>query len=316
MDLKQLRLFVDVAELGSFAKASEVLDIAQPTLSRQVRALELELRASLFHRNGRGVLLTTEGARFVELARGVLHAADAAVQVLHDGDRRRRGKVVCGLTPSIAGVMLAELVRRFHKQLPGAQLVIADSWSVTQSDQLRGSRLDFAIAHRPPALPRDLVFETLSTEDICLLSADTIVRDDSIALSDLAGLPLALPSRLHTVRRELERVAAHAGVSLNIVLEGGPMEGLQQLVAEGSAHTIATRFALLSRRCPPNIRARRIRSPALTTEFCLATPPTDGMSPLQREAADIARQIFSELAASAPPAWALSKTANLNVPVS
>ena len=121
MELKQLRYFVDVAELGSFAKAAEVLDVAQPTLSRQVRALELELRASLFHRNGRGVLLTPEGARFVDRARGVLQAADAAVQVLQEGDRRLRGKVVCGLTPSIAGLMLPELVRRFRERLPSAQ---------------------------------------------------------------------------------------------------------------------------------------------------------------------------------------------------
>lgn len=308
MDLKQLRSFVDVAELGSFAKASEVLDVAQPTLSRQVRALELELHASLFHRNGRGVLLTPEGARFAEHARAVLHAAEAAVQDLHEGDRRRRGTVVCGLTPSIAGVMLPELVRRFRDHLPAAQLVIADRWSVTQSDHMRGSRLDFAIAHRPPTVPRDLEFETLGSEDICLLSAGSTTAEETVSLKELAGLPLALPSRQHTVRRELERVAARSGVVLNVVLEGGAMEGLLQLVADGVAYTIATRFALLTRGCPPNIRARRIRSPALTTEFCLATPPTNTVSPLQREAADIARDIFVAISSREPAAWLLAKS--------
>ncbi len=303
MDLKQLRYFVDVAELGSFARASEVLDVAQPTLSRQVRALELELRASLFHRNGRGVLLTSEGARFVDHARGVLHAAEAAVQVLREGDRRLRGRIVCGLTPSIASVMLPELVRRFRERLPAAQLVIAERWSVTQSDQLRASRFDFAIAHRPSMLPRDLEFETLSREDILLLSSHSAPAEETVSLKALAGLPLALPSPLHTVRRELEGLAARAGVSLNIVLEGGAMEGLQQLVAEGVAHTIATRFALLTRGCPPDLRARRIYPPALTTEFGLATPPAGSMSPLQRAAADIARSIFAEIASSKPPAW-------------
>ena len=54
MNLRQLEYFVQVAELGSFSKAAVVLDVAQPALSRQVRALEAELRQELFLRNGRG----------------------------------------------------------------------------------------------------------------------------------------------------------------------------------------------------------------------------------------------------------------------
>ena len=61
MDLKQLEYFVRVAELGSFTRASSVLDIAQPALSRQVRLLEVELRQNLLLRNGRGVTTTEAG---------------------------------------------------------------------------------------------------------------------------------------------------------------------------------------------------------------------------------------------------------------
>ena len=65
MDLKQIEYFVHVAELGSFSKAAVVLDIAQPALSRQVRALETELREVLLLRNGRGVKLTDAGQRLL-----------------------------------------------------------------------------------------------------------------------------------------------------------------------------------------------------------------------------------------------------------
>ena len=61
MNFKQLEYFVHVAELGSFSKAALVLDIAQPALSRQVRALETALRETLLLRNGRGVVLTEAG---------------------------------------------------------------------------------------------------------------------------------------------------------------------------------------------------------------------------------------------------------------
>jgi LysR family nitrogen assimilation transcriptional regulator len=81
MEIKQLRYFVKVAELSSVGKASDILNIAQPTLSRQIRALEIELKTNLFSRDGRGVQLTPRGRRFLEHARGILHAADTAREV-------------------------------------------------------------------------------------------------------------------------------------------------------------------------------------------------------------------------------------------
>ena len=72
MNLKQLEYFVQVAELGSFSKAAVALDVAQPALSRQVRALETEVRQQLFLRNGRGVALTDAGKRLFDHSVAVL----------------------------------------------------------------------------------------------------------------------------------------------------------------------------------------------------------------------------------------------------
>ena len=72
MDLRQLEYFVQVADHGSFTRASAYLRIAQPALSRQVRSLEIELRQSLMKRNGRGVTLTEAGQRLLAHARGIL----------------------------------------------------------------------------------------------------------------------------------------------------------------------------------------------------------------------------------------------------
>ena len=71
MDLKQIEYFLRVAERRSFSRA-EMLDVAQPTLSRQVRLLEQELGQHLLYRNGRGVEPTEAGLRFVEHARALL----------------------------------------------------------------------------------------------------------------------------------------------------------------------------------------------------------------------------------------------------
>jgi LysR family nitrogen assimilation transcriptional regulator len=71
MDLKQLQYFTCVAELGSFTRASNTLNIAQPALSRQIRMLEVELRQNLLIRNGRGVSMTEAGKVLLEHSLGI-----------------------------------------------------------------------------------------------------------------------------------------------------------------------------------------------------------------------------------------------------
>ena len=263
MDLKQLGYFVRVAEFGSFVKASDVLGIAQPTLSRQIRALEVELKTSFFHRNGRGVLLTTAGARFLEQARGVLHAADAAVQVLRIGDSRLSGNVVCGMTPSVGAMMIPEYVRRFREQLPNATLSIVNYLSSALYDQMRASRLDFAIFHNPQPAP-NLAITPLNDDELYLIGVTPVgKRKSTVPLAELDHLPLVMPSRLHVIRGLIELQAAGHGVSLNIVLEVDISESLFQLVADGVGHTIATRIALFGRRSRLNLVAQRITAPEL-----------------------------------------------------
>ena len=100
MDIKQLEYFVHVAELGSFTRASSVLNIAQPALSRQVRLLEVELRQNLLARNGRGVTTTEAGKLLLEHGRGILHQLGRAREDLERARGALAGRVAVGLPPS------------------------------------------------------------------------------------------------------------------------------------------------------------------------------------------------------------------------
>lgn len=305
MDLKQLRLFIHVAELGGFARAADVLNVGQPTLSRQIRALEVDLGTTLFHRNGRGVVLTPDGARFVDHARGVLHAAEAAVQVLHRDNRRLTGRVVFGLTPSVGRLLIPELVRRFRDELPNASLSIVNLLSVALQDHMRAGRLDFAIMHRP--LPsREISVSTLSIEELYLIGPSKKGLKPEVPFAQLESLPLAIPSTLHLIRRELEREAARAGIRLNVVLEVDVLESLFDVVAQGFGHTVATKFPLLSPSTPTGLVAQRLISPSLATELCLVTPTTRQMTPLQRAASELARQAFLDTTSRPVPSGMLA----------
>ncbi|MES2529774.1 MAG: LysR family transcriptional regulator [Pseudomonadota bacterium] len=300
MDLKQLRYFVRVAELGSFAKASDVLDVAQPTLSRQVRALELDLQASLLHRNGRGVELTAMGARFLEQAYGVLHAADAAIQVLQGDDRRFTGHVACGMTPSVGRKLVAEYVRRFRTELPNATLTISNQLSLALGDQLRAARLDFIVAHDPIA-PAAHDVTVLRRQHLYVVGKKAVGSvAETVAIGELRKVPLLLPSRAYAVRRAIELEAARAGVPLDIRSEVDVLDAIFELVAEGVGHTVATSSAVTGINHRTDLIVQRIVAPEIQIELALVTPADRSLTPLQRRAADLAKALFgcAELAAS------------------
>lgn len=113
MELRQLEYFVRVAELGSFTRASDMLNVAQPALSRQVRLLEVELRQTLLVRNGRGALPTEAGQLLLEHARGILHQVARTREELGRVRGALAGRVALGLPPTLARVLAVALTRAF-----------------------------------------------------------------------------------------------------------------------------------------------------------------------------------------------------------
>ena len=149
MDLKQLEYFVRVAELGSFTKASNLLDIAQPALSRQIRLLETELRQNLLIRNGRGVAVTDAGKVLLEHGRGILHQVDRAKEDVSMVRGTLAGRVALGLPPSMAKIINLPLTREFRKMMPDAKLSIIEGLSVAMQESLLAGRLDIALLYNP-----------------------------------------------------------------------------------------------------------------------------------------------------------------------
>jgi LysR family nitrogen assimilation transcriptional regulator len=147
MDLKQLETFVQVAELGSFSRAASVLRVAQPALSRQVRALEVDLRQTLFDRNGRGVTLTEAGKRLLAHARGILQQVQRARQDLEDERGAASGLLSIGLPPSIGRTLTAPLVESFRAQFPKATLTMVEGLSTYTLEWLVSGRIDCAVVY-------------------------------------------------------------------------------------------------------------------------------------------------------------------------
>ncbi|MFY3386142.1 LysR substrate-binding domain-containing protein [Paracidovorax sp. MALMAid1276] len=238
MDLKQIEYFVRVAELGSFTRASVVLDVAQPALSRQVRLLEVELRQNLLVRNGRGATPTEAGKLLLEHGRGILHQVDRAREELGRVRGALAGRVAIGLPPSIAKVLTVPLTRAFRVQLPDAALAISEGLSVAMRESLTTGLLDIALLYNTAPAP-GIEISALLEEDLFLVqrrSADGAGADTDapVPLGELPRFPLVIPTRPNSIRMLVESELAARGKRPQINLEIDGVAAILDLVADGA----------------------------------------------------------------------------------
>ena len=142
MNLNQLETFVHVAEHGSFSKAALVLGVAQPALSRQVRALEVELREPLFLRHGRGVQLTEIGRRLLDHCHGILHLVAQTKEDLAAHRDEPVGHISIAMPPTLARFQTLPLIRAFRKEMPKARLAIVEGFSMHITEWLASGRAE------------------------------------------------------------------------------------------------------------------------------------------------------------------------------
>ncbi|MEV6097625.1 LysR substrate-binding domain-containing protein [Nocardia sp. NPDC051981] len=230
VDLRKLRYFVAVAEHLHFGRAAEQLFIAQPVLSRQIRALEEELGAQLFARDRRGTALTAAGEQLLADARPLLAAAEALQRrVIRAVEGTQRFTV--GFMP---GLIVTAAVRTLTERHPGLTVDLVRTGWFDQVEVVHDGRVDVSVV-RLPVDPHGLVVRPLYTEPrVVVLPADhRLAGKDAVAVGDLADEHLlqdpdtvpewsAVATELgtdrpavpvfHSVEEKLEHVAAGRGV--------------------------------------------------------------------------------------------------------
>ncbi len=302
MDLKQLEYFVRVAELGSFTRASSVLDIAQPALSRQVRLLEVELRQNLLLRNGRGVTTTDAGKLLLEHGRGILHQVERAREDLGRVSGALAGRVAVGLPPSIAKMMTVPLTREFRKRLPNAALSISEGLTISMQEGLQTGRLDIALLYNPSPSP-DLDTLPLLDEELYLIGPRQAQgKSGPVGLKEVSTLPLVIPSRPNAIRMVVETEMAGIGCKPSISLEIDGVAAILDLVADGAGHAILPRYALATSAVPETYLARPIVKPRLSSKLALATAASRTTTMTQQAMLELIQEVTAQVFGPAGPA--------------
>ncbi|MFO0513742.1 MAG: LysR family transcriptional regulator [Rhodobacterales bacterium] len=242
MDIRHLRYFIAISEEKSLSAASHRLGVAQPSLSQHVIKLEEELGVSLMQRSTRSIVLTEDGLRLVHHARQICQSLELCLSEMRDVGGAVRGPVVLGLPPSVSMVLSVPLAETVRVELPQVRLQATEAMSGFIRGWIADRTVDIGFLYDIDTADRFNVIHLLD-ESLCFFAPPddwplSASPGTPVALADLVGLELILPSPSHGLRKTLERHARDMGLILNVVIEMDAMTQIKELVARGSGYTI------------------------------------------------------------------------------
>ena len=261
MDLRRLRTFVAVAELGTVSKAAVRLRIGQPALSRQIGDLQQELGLRLFDRVGRGLALTAEGKQLLADCRRVMTDLDAVrehAEVLRRGDR---GVLKIAAPPHTIESVLARFLPQYAERFPNVNVELIEALGAEQTAMLErgevhvGIRLEqggprFESRVPPPA-------EALAA---CATSLE-LGNAGSIDIGRLASYPLLLLDPGYSIRRLFDAACRLADVEPNVLLESRAPHTLLALAEVGQGVAIIPSLQRTDRYTLRIVRVTHSRKP-------------------------------------------------------
>lgn len=224
MDLRYVRTFVTVAELGTVSKAAERLHVAQPALSRQIVNLEEQLGLKLFDRVGRRLMLTSEGERLLSDCRGLLNYARALgeqAQILRRGDT---GVLRVSASPHLIEGVLPQFLSVYAQRYPNVEVRLVDVMGAEMLAMLERGEIHLAQGAARAVAPDDERFQAHPLAPMQMLAACRPSlklgnRDGTVEISRLEPYPLLQPTADFVMRKNFDAACRLAGFTPNVVLE-------------------------------------------------------------------------------------------------
>lgn len=204
MDLRVLRYFLTVAKEQSFTKAAKQLHITQPTLSRQLAALENDLGVELFDRSGHGITLTHEGLLLKRRALEMVDLEDKIVSEFKGGDGIVDGTITIGCGEFMAVEIFAQICRIYKEKYPMVRFAIHTGTADTIYEMMNKGLVDIGL-FLEPVNTEGLDYIRIQESDhwvVAMKPDDPLTKKEYITKEDLVNLPLILPER-STVQSEL-----------------------------------------------------------------------------------------------------------------
>jgi DNA-binding transcriptional LysR family regulator len=234
MEIRQLRAFIAIAELGTFTAGARRVHVTQAAISMQIRQLENELGAKLFIRAPRRVMLTEAGEQLLQRARQILRDHDAAIDEMAALAGAERGRLRIGSASAMVTTdVLPKLLKAIRKQHSGAEVTVASGTSEALVQQILAGELDVAFVSLPVEA-RGINTERLSQDQLVAVASPRhrFAKQRTISAYTLAGEKLILGERGGNTRRLIDQFFAQAGVTLHVSMELSRQAAIRRMVEE------------------------------------------------------------------------------------
>lgn len=229
MDIRDLQIFLAVANEGSITRAAEKLEYVQSSISIRIQQLESELKTELFHRQRQGVRLTASGEILKSYAEKIVYLTQEAERVVADNSIPR-GPLRIGSLETTAAVRLPSILTEYHSSFPEVDLSLRTGSTDELVNLVMKYELDGAFV-AAPVEHVDLDVTEIGTEELVLVSSDQFPSIDSV--NDLQNLVLLVFRPGCSYRRKLEDWLHGEGIIPARIMEFGTIEGIIGCVQAG-----------------------------------------------------------------------------------
>ncbi|UYU30656.1 nitrogen assimilation transcriptional regulator NAC [Siccibacter colletis] len=278
MNLRRLKYFVKIVDIGSLTQAAEVLHIAQPALSQQVATLEGELDQQLLIRTKRGVTPTEAGKILYTHARTILRQCEQAQLAVTNVGQTLSGHVSIGLAPGTAASSVTmPLLQAVRAELPDVVVYLHENSGSTLNDKVLNGQLDMAVLYdRSPTA--GINSQPLLKEDLYLVGT----RDcpgQVVELSAVAEMNLFLPRDYSAVRKRVDEAFSLRRLTAKIIGEIESVSTLTAAIASGMGATVLPESAARSLSGAANGWMARITTPSMSLPLSLNVSARMPLSP-------------------------------------
>jgi LysR family carnitine catabolism transcriptional activator len=268
--LATLRVFMRVAQAGSFSEAARVMNTSQPALSRTIRLLEEDLDVRLFDRDTRNMRLTASGAALLPIVERLAADFDQALLEVENAFSGMQGRVVVGALPSAAADMLPDLIVSFRQSYPLVEIVIRDHLSGALYQQMLERQVDFSLS-TPPEFEKGFIYQHLFWDPCVLICR----RDEApppagaAPWAVFAERPFLAMSPRSSVRVMTDAAMAKAGVAPKALFECSQLATLGALISKGLGIS-AVPLSAIRLLNSPDVVFRSLRDPVVRRSIGLA----------------------------------------------
>ena len=233
MDLRQLRVFTEVAQRRSFTRAAEHLRIAQPAVSISIRKLEEEFELVLFNRQEKDISLTAEGETLLKHAEKILEGCTAAETEMTELRGLSSGEVRIGIPPMMSAYYFPHIIYEFRKHYPHLKLSVTAEGAEDIQRMIAKGEIDMGIIARHN-IADELESLFFLREEIvaCTPNDHPLAKNKKIAYADFLKEPLIVFTHGYYMREVINKLIKDAAIQPNIIFETNIFSLVRPLIKE------------------------------------------------------------------------------------